>query len=121
MKRKFLLLCLILIARTYSFSQNTVVITSEELRTANLIFLEHKQLKETIPLLELRINNLELINNSWQKRDSINQSIITADRKTIEDKDKAIERLNKSIDNRNKVIKFGIIGICLSLLLVTLN
>lgn len=103
------------------FSQNTVVITSEELRTANLIFLEHKQLKETVPLLEWRISNLELINDSWRKTDSINQSIITANNKTIEDKDKIIQRLNKSIDNKNKVIKVGFISICLTLLLVTIN
>ena len=53
-----------------------ILITSEQLRETNLIFLEHKQFKQQIPLLQLQIDNLEQINYSWQKTDSINQTII---------------------------------------------
>lgn len=53
---------------------------------------------EKIPLLETEIKNLELINDSWYKTDSV---------KTIQLRDCKIQidQANKSIDHLNKTIK----------------
>ena len=72
MKKMLVIFFLITIVSTWCFSQNTsnVIITSEQLQTANLIFAEHKKFSVEIPKLNARINNLELLNKSWQKSDS---------------------------------------------------
>lgn len=115
MIRKYLLLCLVMIASTCAFSQNTstITITSEQLRTANLIFAEHQKLSETVPLLKNQITNLELINKSWEKTDSINRIIIKSKNESIED-------LNKSLKKKQNVIKYGTAGSCILILLCLL-
>ena len=99
MMRKYLLLCLVLIASICAFSQNTstVTITSEQLKTTNLIFAEHQKLSETVPLLNKRITNLELINKSWEKTDSLRRVQLLYYGNIIEDKNRSIEGLNKSL------------------------
>ena len=102
-----------------SFSQNTskITITSEQLRTANLIFLEHKKFSETIPLLDKEIYNLKLINKSWERTDSIRKNQLVYCDNVIQDQYKAIENLNKSIDRKNNIIKYGTIGSCAIIIL----
>ena len=72
MKRK-ILLCLTTLLPIYSFSQttSTITITPEQLKTTNLIFLEHEKYSKEIPLLENKIEILENINNTWIHTDSI--------------------------------------------------
>jgi hypothetical protein len=98
-----------------------IVITSEQLRETNLIFLEHKQFKQQIPLLKLQIDNLKQIDYSWRKTDSINQSIIYNYKNQLIDKDKSIDNLNKSLKINQNIIIYGgsvsIITIILCLLL----
>ena len=84
-----------------------IVITPEQLRETNLIFLEHKQFKKQIPLLQQQINNLELINYSWQKTDSINQTVIYNYKNQLIDRDKSINSLNQSLKNNKDIIKYG--------------
>lgn len=57
----------------YTHSQNTskITITREQLRTANLIFAEHKQYDSIIPLLQQENNNLLMINDIWKHTDSL--------------------------------------------------
>gem|GEM_PF-2867829 len=59
-----------------SFSQttSTITITPEQLKTTNLIFLEHKKYSEEVPLLEKKIDTLEKINKSWIHTDSIRRA-----------------------------------------------
>lgn len=90
-----------------SFSQDTLKITSEQLRTTNLIFVEHKKFSEEIPLLNQQISNLEQINKSWEQTDSIRQSQLLYCNQVIEDKNKSIEGLNKSLKKKNNTIKYG--------------
>ena len=107
MIKRLLLLCLILIASTSSFSQDTLKITSDQLRTTNLIFVEHKKFSEQIPLLNQQISNLEQINKSWEQTDSIRQSQLLYCNQVIKDKDKSIEGLNKSLKRKQNLIKYG--------------
>ena len=73
MKIRKLLLCLMILLPTYSFSQttSTITITQEQLKTTNLIFLEHEKYTKEVPLLNKKIETLEEINKSWLHTDSI--------------------------------------------------
>ena len=57
MKIRKLLLCLMILLPTYSFSQttSTITITPEQLKTTNLIFLEHEKYTKEVPLLNKKI------------------------------------------------------------------
>lgn len=107
MIKKLLLLCLVLIVSTSSFSQDTLKITSEQLRLTNVVFLEHKKFSEQIPLLQQQITNLEQINESWKQTDSIRKSQLLYCNQVIEDKNKSIEGLNKSLKRKQNLIKYG--------------
>lgn len=108
MLKKFLLLCLILSATTKSFSQDTltVTITENELKTANLIFLEHEELSKKVPLLNQEISNLQLINKTWEHTDSIRVSQINT-------QNESINKLKKSLDKQKRIVKYGAIGTCI--------
>lgn len=90
MNRKKLLSLVMILLPICGFSQNTSTnimqdtihldipgpsesITSKQLKTANLIFLEHEQFSKEIPLLEEKISTLEEINKTWQHTDSLRQ------------------------------------------------
>lgn len=122
MMRKYLLLCLVLIASICSYSQNTstITITKEQLITANLIFAEHKKFSETIPLLEHQITNLEIINKSWERTDSIRKIQLLNYGNIIEDKNRSIDDLNKSLKRKQSAIRYGTASSCVLILLCLL-
>jgi len=69
-----LLLIIQLIPITVSsqvISNDTVIITSTQLKVTNLIFAEHDRLKQELPLMQSKINNLEEINKQLIEIDSI--------------------------------------------------
>lgn len=110
MIKRLLLLCLVLIVSTSSFSGNTsdsIKITKEQLRLTNVIFLEHRKFSEQVPLLQQQITNLEQINESWKQTDSIRKSQLLYCNQVIEDKNKSIEGLNKSLKRKQSLIKYG--------------
>ena len=72
-----------------------VTITDKQLKTANLIFLEHEKLSKEVPLLNEKISNLEKINSTWQHTDSIKKSNELKYIKTINDNDSKIKQLKK--------------------------
>lgn len=53
------------------FSQTTSTVTKKQIKTANLIFVEHEYMLHKIPLLEQQITNLDSINKTWAHTDSI--------------------------------------------------
>lgn len=114
---RYLLIIFLLFISTVIKAQ--IIITSEQLRETNLIFLEHKQFKQQIPLLKQQIYNLEQINYSWQKTDSINQTIIYNYKNQLIEKDKSIQNLQKSANIKNYTITF-LGGSTLILLLICL-
>ena len=72
-----------------------VTITDKQLKTANLIFLEHEKLSKEVPLLNEKISNLEKINSTWQHTDSIKKSNELKYIKTINNNDSKIKQLKK--------------------------
>ena len=72
-----------------------VTITAKQLKTANLIFLEHEKLSKEVPLLNEKISNLEKINSIWQHTDSIRKSNELKYIKTINNNDSKIKQLKK--------------------------
>ena len=119
MKKKFLILFLALIASTCLYSQNTLTITSEQLKTTNLIFAEHKKLVQTVPLLEEQITNLNEINRSWERTDSIRKLQIDYCMKQIDERNKSIDGLTKSLSRKKKYITYSS-TCCLALLVCLL-
>lgn len=90
------------------------------MRTANLIFIEHKKLTETVPLLNKEIYNLKEINKSWEKTDSLRKLQLTYYDNTIEDKNRSIEDLNKALKKKQNIIKYGSVGSCILIILCLL-
>ena len=121
MKIRKLLLCLMILLPTYSFSQttSTITITPEQLKTTNLIFLEHEKYTKEVPLLNKKIETLEKINKSWLHADSIRR-INEKQYNTIIKKDSIkITQLQSSRKKYKVVTKISIIlNIILACLLV---
>ena len=115
MKGKKIALLIMMLVPICSFSQNMssptlidtihlsipvnkdelVTITDQQLKTANLIFLEHEKLSKEVPLLNEKISNLEKINSTWQHTDSIRKSNELKYIKTINNNDSKIKQLKK--------------------------
>lgn len=106
-----------MIVPIWCYSQDTLKITSEQLRITNLIFLEHKKFSEQVPLLENKIYNLEEINKSWENTDSIRKSQLLYYNQEIENKNKSIDNLNKSLNKKQNIIKYGA---CASIIAIVL-
>lgn len=102
---------------TYSQDISKIIITSEQLKTANLIFAEHKKYSELVPLLQLENSNLEIVNKSWANTDSIKTLKINEQNKIIQNQYDNIDRLNKSIKVRNTVTISSVVVAILCLLL----
>lgn len=107
MMKKLIILCLMMTVPILSFSQDTLKITSSQLKTTNIIFSEHAKFSKQLPLLEKQIVNLNNINNSWVRTDSVRKSQISQYSLMIEDQNKSIENLKKSINIKKKVITYG--------------
>lgn len=80
-------------------SQDTsrITITSDQLRTANLIFAEHKEYSNLVPLLRQENNNLMLINESWEHTDSIKTSQLREQEQKMMKQAQEVERLKKNL------------------------
>ena len=121
MKIRKLLLCLMILLPTYSFSQttSTITITPEQLKTTNLIFLEHEKYTKEVPLLNKKIETLEKINKSWLHTDSIRRIIEKQYNAIIKKDSIKITQLQSSHKKYKVVTKISIIvNIILACLLV---
>lgn len=80
-------------------SQDTsrITITSDQLRTANLIFAEHKEYSKLIPLLQQENTNLQAINETWVRTDSLKTVQLYHQKQMISQQAQDIEQLNKSL------------------------
>ena len=129
MKKSILTFFLILLATTMSFSQtisneikrdSTVLITSDQLKRTNLIFLEHEALLKTNSLLHQQLNNYKLNNDLLLRSDSIRKVEIDKYKLLIESFSSEIASLNKEIKRKDRTIltlKIGGITISSGLLL----
>ena len=72
-------------------------ITSRQLRTANLIFAEHKELSQIVSLLRKENSNLQLINNTWSRTDSIKSIQIAQQRLQISEQCKDLSKTKNAM------------------------
>ncbi len=65
---------------------------------------------EKIPLLETEIKNLELINDSWYRTDSVKTIQLRDCKIQIDQANKSIDHLNKTIKKQRQTITYGVGG-----------
>lgn len=118
-KRIALLLCLLTTVCSSIHSQDTskITITSDQLRTANLIFAEHKQYSQLIPLLQQENLNLQTINKTWVRTDSIKSAQLYQKNQIISEQLIDMEHMRKTIKIGNTVTGASVLITVLCLIL----
>jgi hypothetical protein len=116
MKRSVLLFLISLLPLTHCFSQtilpdSSYVITAEQLKLTNQIFVEHEFLLNKTKLLEDKIFNYKGLVEEYHKSDSIKTL-------TIDQQNTSIKKLKKSIKVKNTIITGTSVGFLVSLLLL---
>ena len=124
MKRNIITFSLILLVTITSFSQttlnetkqdSTVLITSDQLKRTNLIFVEHEFLLKTDSLLHQQLANYKLNNDLLLRSDSIHTEELNKYKSLAESLHSEIESLNNEIKKKNKtILTFKIGGITIS-------
>lgn len=116
----------------WSFSQTTypkltsdslIVITPQQLKATNLIFLEHKKLKLEVPELNKQIISYESLINSYAKSDSLKNSQINELTNYMEVSEQVRENQLREINklkSKNQLYKGLSIGGVSVILLITL-
>ena len=114
MKRIVILLLTILLTKIICFSNNistnqdsTVLITSQELKQINLIFVEHEKLREENVLLYKLINNYKEEVKTLEKVDSVRKIQITEIQQGCNER---ADNLNKEIKKKNRALRAWQIG-----------
>ena len=111
-KRIALTLCLLLtvcfsansqpISRSIIPSDSTTItritITSDQLRIANLIFAEHKELSTLVPLLQQENSNLRIVNQTWERTDSLRRCQISQRNQIIAQQSAELDKMEKSMN-----------------------
>jgi hypothetical protein len=124
MKKISLLLLINLLTAISCFSQDIypkklndslVIITSEQLKKTNLIFLEHNKLSKENKMLYDKVSLLDSLNNNYVKIDSLNTITINSLKQELNEKAKK----NKPIKNYLIGGSFGaILGLVLGIILL---
>lgn len=132
MKRITLLLLITLLVKIMCFSSNTsgvirqdstVLITSDQLKYANLIFVEHKKLLEENRLLYQQVKNYKAKTNNLLKTDSLRVEQIANYQHINEKHILQIDNLNKAIKKKDRTVtcwKIGGITVSIGLVLFLL-
>lgn len=125
MKRIVILFLIILLQTTTSFSQiiwndSVIGITPIQLKTTNLIFVEHEKLLKENSLLKIQLDNYVKDNQLLTQTDSIRTIQLKGYKDLDTQNKKQIEQLNKDLSRKKKeltVWKIGGLGISVGLLL----
>ena len=132
MKKIVTLLLTILLTTTICFSQTTsaetspdsiVFITSEQLKYANLIFVEHEKLLTENSLLNFKINNLQRKLKLSETLDSLRLYQISQYKGINNTYALQINDLNRSISKKDKTIlglKIGCVTVSVGIVLLLL-
>ena len=119
MIKKYLLFCLILIAPILSISQTTsdsIKITSEQLKTTNLIFAEHTKLSSQVLLLKNQVQNFEKVDSIWLYTDSIRKEQIAQYEQVIQQQEKTLKKIKKLSKFKDFIISgLSVLSLCLLL------
>jgi hypothetical protein len=89
------------------------------LRTATLIFAEHKELTTLVPLLQQENTNLRTINQTWERTDSIRRYQIQRQNQIISQQELDLNRMEKSL-NQALIIGGSVTGAAVILTIVCL-
>ena len=125
MKRIVIYCLLSLLTLNVSFSQNTypktlgdtiIIISSEQLKITNQIFLEHKKLLVSDSIYKEQNKSLREALDLSLQLDSINEAKITSYRETIATYEKTQVRLKK----KNKIFGFSLLGTVVGIVLLLL-
>lgn len=125
MKRIVILFLIILLQTTTSFSQiiwndSVIGITPIQLKTTNLIFVEHEKLLKENSLLKIQLDNYIKDNQLLTQTDSIRTIQLKGYKDLDTQNKKQIEQLNKDLSRKKReltVWKIGGLGISVGLLL----
>lgn len=125
MKRIVILFLIILLQTTTSFSQiiwndSVIGITPIQLKTTNLIFVEHEKLLKENSLLKIQLDNYVKDNQLLTQTDSIRTIQLKGYKDLDTQNKKQIEQLNKDLSRKKRelaVWKIGGLGISVGLLL----
>ena len=128
MLKQVIALLIILLTTTTSFSSNiskdtTVLITSKQLKEANLIFVEHAKLLKENPLLIKQIDNYQRDNALLIEANSIKNLQIKNYQELSESYKFKLEELNSKLKKKDKntlIWKIGGVTVSTSLLLLLL-
>ena len=132
MKRIATLLLAILLTTTICFSQTTSVetnpdsivsVTSEQLKYANLIFVEHEKLLIENSLLNTQIGNYQSKLKLAEETDTLRLSQISQYKGINEAYSLQIRELNKSLSKKDKTIlglKIGCVTVSAGIILLLL-
>jgi hypothetical protein len=92
------------------------------LRTATLIFAEHKELTTLVPLLQQENTNLRTINQTWERTDSIRRYQIQRQNQIISQQELDLNKMEKSL-NQTLVIGGSVTGaaVIVAILCLCLN
>lgn len=115
MKTYVILLLTTLLTTITSFSQNistpeTVLITTEQLKKANLVFIEHDKLLKENLLLYNQIYNYKEYTNTLLKTDSVKELKLEQYQIIMNTYDTQINNLTDDIKRKNRTIKIWKIG-----------
>lgn len=125
MKRIVISFLIILLQTTTSFSQiiwndSVIGITPIQLKTTNLIFVEHEKLLKENSLLKIQLDNYIKDNQLLTQTDSIRTIQLKGYKDLDTQNKKQIEQLNKDLSRKKReltVWKIGGLGISVGLLL----
>lgn len=126
MKQFVIVLLLSLLMPIAAVSQNTypsitsdslVIITPEQLKTANLIFNEHEMLTEKVKLLDSQISNLTEINKLYEVQDSIRVKELDLYKGAYYDSLDKYTKLNKKYKTTKVLSISGLAAILLGVLI----
>jgi hypothetical protein len=97
-------------------TQDSIKISTEQLRTTNLIFAEHAKLSSENVLLKEQIVNLEKIDSIWNHTDSVRREQIYNYEKVVQQQEKKIKKVKKWSSFKDYIIGgLSILSICLLL------
>ena len=132
MKKTLILLLLTMLVRISAFSSTTlnpieqdsiVYVTTQDIKYANLIFVEHKKLTKDNLLLTQQLENYKDLTNTLTQVDSLRLRQINEYSKLNQSYQLQIDGLNKDIKKKNRTLlvwKIGSITVSAGLLLFLL-
>lgn len=94
------------------------MITAKQLKQTNIIFLEHKRLKERDSVMFKQIDEMDRLLAVYNSIDSINKQQLSSFKKQVEDQNKTIDDMSSKLikskkKNRRKNFVLGILSVAL--------